>query len=197
MFRLTTLAALLLASTAATADQFSIKASATVASAADTLVLLVSPEQLNANPQLEAISKQENFKAAHGATLTWLAPSSPYSQYQRVVLLGTGDTVKLTPYQASLLGATAARTLKGSAASSIQLDASLISAPFSQSELLAQLSHGVDLASYTFTRYHSDKKPEAVRQLHLLSNAAKCSRAAFSAVGGTKRRRKTGARSHQ
>ena len=170
MFRLSAIAALLLASTAATADQFTIKASASIASSADTLVLLVSPDQLNANPQLEAISQQENFKASHGSTLTWLAPSSPYSQYKRVLLLGTGDTEKLTPYQASLLGATAARTLKSSAANTIQLDASLIKAPFSQSELLAQLSHGVDLASYTFTRYHSAKKPETVRQLHLLSN---------------------------
>jgi len=170
MFRLTAIAALLLASTAATADQFTIKASSAIASNADTLVLLISPDQLDANPQLEAISKQENFKAAHGTTLTWLAPASPYSQYQRVLLLGTGETEKLTPYQASLLGAAAARTLKGSAASIIQLDTSLINTPFSQTELLAQLSHGVDLASYTFSRYHSDKKPETVRNLHLLSN---------------------------
>lgn len=170
MFRLTAIAALLLASTAATADQFTIKASSAIASNADTLVLLISPDQLDANPQLEAISKQENFKAAHGSTLTWLAPASPYSQYQRVLLLGTGETEKLTPYQASLLGATTARTLKGSAASIIQLDTSLINTPFSQSELLAQLSHGVDLASYTFSRYHSEKKAETVRNLHLLSN---------------------------
>lgn len=170
MFRLSSIAALLLASSAAVADNFTITASSSVAQAADTLVLLVSPEQLNANPQLDAISKQENFKAGHGNTLTWLAPAAPYSQYQRVLLLGTGDTSKLTPYQASLLGATAARSLKGSAARSIQLDASLITTPFSQAELLAQLSHGVDLASYTFTRYHSDKKTETVRNLHLLAN---------------------------
>lgn len=171
MFRLSAIAAILAASCsfAAVADQFQIKASSSIASNADTLVLLVSPEQLNANPQLEAISKQENFTAGHGKTLSWLAPAAPYSQYQRVLLLGTGDSSKLTPYQASLLGATAARTLKSSAASTIQLDASLIQAPIGQAELLAQISHGVDLASYTFTRYHSDKKQPTVRNLHLLT----------------------------
>lgn len=171
MFRLSAIAAILAASCSftAVADQFNIKASNTIATAADTLVLLVSPDQLTANPQLEAISKQENFTAAHGKTLSWLAPSAPYSQYQRVLLLGTGDTAKLTSYQASLLGATAARTLKGSSASSIQLDASLIQAPIGQAELLAQISHGVDLASYTFSRYHSDKKPQKVLNLHLLT----------------------------
>lgn len=169
MFRLTTIAALLLASSAASAEQFTVKTNSTVAANADTLVLLVSPENLNANPQLEAISKQENFSAGHGKTLTWLAPTSPYSQYQRVVLLGTGDTAKLTPYQASLLGATTARTLKGSAANTIQVDATLLNLPFSQAEFLAQVSHGIDLASYTFSRYHTDKKAETVRTVHLLS----------------------------
>lgn len=169
MFRLTTIAALLLASTAASAEQFTVKTNSTVAANADTLVLLVSPENLNANPQLEAISKQEKFTAGHGKTLTWLAPASPYSQYQRVVLLGTGDTAKLTPYQASLLGATTARTLKGSAASTIQVDASLLNLPFSQAEFLAQVSHGIDLASYTFSRYHTEQKAETVRTVHLLS----------------------------
>lgn len=171
MFRLSAIAAILAASCSfsAIADQFQVKASSSIAPTADTLVLLVSPDQLNANPQLEAISKQENFSAAHGKTLNWLAPASPYSQYQRVLLLGTGDSAKLTPYQASLLGATAARSLKGSAANTIQLDASLIKAPIGQAELLAQISHGVDLASYTFTRYHTNKQTPKVRQLHMLS----------------------------
>lgn len=171
MFRLSAIAAILAASCSfvAIADQFQVKASSSIAPTADTLVLLVSPDQLNANPQLEAISKQENFSAAHGKTLNWLAPASPYSQYQRVLLLGTGDSAKLTPYQASLLGATAARSLKGSAANTIQLDASLIKAPIGQAELLAQISHGIDLASYTFTRYHTNKQTPKVRQLHMLS----------------------------
>lgn len=170
MFRLSALAALLLASYSANADQFTIQPNHSAVSNADTLVLLVSPEQLNANPQLEAISKQEHFTAAQGKTLNWLAPAAPYSQYQRVLLVGTGDSTKLTPYQASLLGATTARALKGTAASTVQLDASLIQPTIGQTELLAQLSHGVNLASYTFSRLKSNSQPETVRQLHLLSS---------------------------
>lgn len=169
MFRLSTLAALLLSSYCANADQFTIKTSDTIANNADTLVLLVSPEQLNTNPQLAAISTQERFTAAHGKTLSWLAPAAPYQQYQRVLLVGTGDTTKLTAYQASLLGATTARALKGSAANNIQLDTSLITAPINQAELQAQLSHGIDLASYTFSRYQSASQAETQRDLHLLS----------------------------
>lgn len=169
MFRLSTLAALLLATYSANADQFTIKASANVAHSADTLLLLVSPDQLNTNPQLAAISKQENFSAEHGKTLTWLAPAAPYAQYQRVVLVGAGESELLTPYQVSLLGSTVAHSLLNSAAHTIQLDSTLLQSAIAQPELLAQLSHGINLASYTFNRYHTDDEPEKIRNIYLLS----------------------------
>ena len=170
MFRFTAVATLLLASFSSQAGQFTIKTTNTISNTADTLLLLVSPEQLTSNPQIAAISKQENFTATHGKTLTWLAPGTPYSQYQRVLLMGTGETKKLTAYQASLLGAASVRSLEGSAASNIQLDASLISPAIGQAEFLAQFSHGVNLSSYTFDRYLSEKKAAPQRNLYLLSS---------------------------
>ncbi|MBV2128528.1 leucyl aminopeptidase [Arsukibacterium indicum] len=173
MFRLTAVATLLLASFASQAGPFTIKTTSTIADNADTLILLVGPEQLNTNPQLAAISQQENFTAKHAKTLTWLSPAAPYAQFKRVVLMGTGEPEKLSAYQASLLGAAAARSLKDSAASNIQLDASMIDPAIGQAEFLAQFSHGVDLSSYTFDRYLSDKKTAPERNLFLLSSNKK------------------------
>lgn len=139
---------------------------------ADTLVVLVSPEQLKqpsaAVLQHKAVQhaiKTADFKAKKAAQLDILAEVDGYN---RVVLLGTGQADALTAAQINHLGAEIAAWLKKDQASSFAVDTSAIKTSFSQADFAAQLAHGIELRSYSFDRYFTKKKADKAKKLEIL-----------------------------
>jgi leucyl aminopeptidase len=139
---------------------------------ADTLVLLVSPEQL-VNPssavlQNKAVQhaiKTAGFDAKPAAQLDILAEVAGYN---RVLLLGTGDAKQLTAAQSNNLGADIAAWMKKDKASAFTLDTSAVQTALSHADFAAQLAHGVELRSYSFDRYFSKNKMEPAKKLEIL-----------------------------
>ena len=151
---------------------------------ADTLVLLVSPEQLaqssSAVLQHKAIQhaiKTAEFKAKKAAQLDVLAEVAGYN---RVVLLGTGEPEDLTAATSNNLGADIAAWMKKDNASSFTVDTAAVQSALSNADFAAQLAHGIELRSYRFDRYFTKNQVEKAKKLEILVTDEKAAQRQFS-----------------
>lgn len=139
---------------------------------ADTLVLLVSPEQLTQSSsailQHKAVQhaiKTVGFEAKNAAQLDILVEVAGYN---RVVLLGTGEPKELTAAISNNLGADIAAWVKKDKARSFTVDTSSLQSALSNADFAAQLAHGIELRSYSFDRYFSKNKAGETKKLEIL-----------------------------
>ncbi len=138
---------------------------------ADTLVLLVSPEQLTQSSailQHKAVQhaiKTVGFEAKNAAQLDILVEVAGYN---RVVLLGTGEPKELTAAISNNLGADIAAWVKKDKARSFTVDTSALQSALSNADFAAQLAHGIELRSYSFDRYFSKNKAGETKKLEIL-----------------------------
>lgn len=127
---------------------------------ADTQVLLVSPDSLQQqrhpllqDARVQQAIKAEQFGGQQGKKLELLAPTAGVS---RLLLLGTGDSSKLTAAKSNNLGGELTSYLQSkSQLSNVSIDASAVA------EHAASVAQGIDLRSYQFTKYHSRNKAKA------------------------------------
>lgn len=134
------------------------------ASAADTQVLLVSPDSLQQqrhpllqDDRVQRAIKAEQFAGQQGKKLELLAPTAGVS---RLLLLGTGDSGKLTAAASNSLGGElAGYLLSKNQLSNISVDASAMA------EHAAALAQGIDLRTYQFSKYQTRKKAKAELEL--------------------------------
>jgi leucyl aminopeptidase len=130
------------------------------ATTADTQVLLVSPDSLKQqrhpllqDARVQQAIKAEQFGGQQGKKLELLAPTAGVS---RLLLLGTGDSSKLTAAKSNSLGGELTGYLQSkSQLSNVSIDASAVA------EHAASVAQGIDLRSYQFTKYHSRNKAKA------------------------------------
>jgi leucyl aminopeptidase len=147
-----------LAAQAATSISFSQQATA-----ADTQVLLVSPDSLKQqhpllqDPRVQQAIKAEQFTAQHGKKLELLAPTAGVS---RLLLLGTGDTAKLTAAKTNTLGGDLTAYLQGkSSLTQVIIDARVLA------QHAPAFAQGIELRSYKFDKYQT--RATAAKDLQL------------------------------
>lgn len=124
---------------------------------ADTQILLVSPDSLQQqrhsllqDARVQQAVKAEQFNAQHGKKLELLAPTAGVS---RLLLVGTGDSSKLTAAKSNSLGGELTGYLQSkSQLSKVSIDASAVA------EHAAALAQGIDLRAYQFAKYHTRNK---------------------------------------
>lgn len=146
----------------------------------DTLVLLVSENAvaqqqhpLLKDATVQKIIQQEKFSGKHGKKLEILYP---VLGYQRVLLLGVGDSSKLTQTKTTELGAEFAAYLDKSHAEKISVDAT----QFPTSELTAWFGQGVELRSYRFEKYKTKTAPKKLPQLEMVVKDVSATQQALS-----------------
>lgn len=134
----------------------------------DTLVLLVSESSLKQpqhpvlkDPAVQKVIQQEKFKASSGNRLEILAPGLGY---QRVMLLGAGDSSKLTQIKAAELGADVSAYLDKSHAEKISVDTTVLA----DATTSAAFGQGIELRSYRFDKYKTKARSEQSRQVELV-----------------------------
>lgn len=148
----------------------------------DSLALIVTASELAkaegvlADPAVQHAVKAAEFKASAGATLELLAPVAGYN---RVVLLGAGEAEKLTPFKAAELGASLAAYLSKSPTTHLTVDTNAVTPSFGQANWVAQLAHGFELRSYSFTKYKSDKKSEKKQTVEFISGDEEAAERAY------------------
>ncbi len=144
----------------------------------DTLVLLVAENSLQHHPQLndvtvQKIVQQEKFTGKNGKKLEILAPMLGYS---RLLLLGTGDTTKLTQADITELGADIGAYLAKSNAEKVRVDTTVLK----DASASAWLAQGVELRSYRFDKYKTKAKEDKNQQVELVVRDINASQKALS-----------------
>lgn len=175
--RLLITVSMLLLSFVASATPFDVRFTEQATPAADTLVLLAGNNTPLQDEQLRQLAQSENFSAATGQSLQWLAPAAPYQSYKRVLVLGAGNATEHSTHSAAALGAELAKQLGGSAAQQVVVDASQINSSLADTELAAQLAFGATLSAYRFEQYKSNAAVQTQRQLtFVVANAKEAQR---------------------
>lgn len=131
---------------------------------ADTLVLFYGKGQANkdfarfdksTNGQLSRTLEVAKFKGDFNKFVTVLAPNN--KNYDRIVVVGTGDKPlsqqKLTKLGGNLSGKLKSKSIKRISVASDDLVGKDVNAA-------AYFAHGVNLRSYTFDKYHKEKRAE-------------------------------------
>ncbi|MFN6971818.1 MAG: leucyl aminopeptidase [Rheinheimera sp.] len=152
----------------------------TKASSDDTLVVLVSENALKQQQHpifkdqtVQKIIEREKFKGDNGKKLEILAP---VFGYQRVLLLGAGDSSKLTQVKTTDLGAELAAYLHKSHAEKVSVDISAL--PSAESS--AWFGQGIELRSYRFDKYKTKAEPKKSPKVELVVNDVKATQQALS-----------------
>jgi leucyl aminopeptidase len=146
----------------------------------ETLILLVSEDSLKRqqhpllkDPTVQKVIQQEKFSASSGKKLELLAPPLGY---QRVLLLGAGDSTKLSQVKAAELGADVAAYLDKSHAQNVSVDTTAL--PSAESS--AWFGQGIELRSYRFDKYKTKAEPKKSAQVELVVNDVKATQQALS-----------------
>jgi len=124
--------------------------------------------------------KAAKFEGKKDSTLDIVAPAKIGAG--RIVVIGAGDTEKLTPLDAQLLGGAATGQLKAAKAKTAALIADLGGKPaLSPAELAVNLAYGARLRDYSFSKYKMKKKDEApeIASLAVVSEETAAARKAF------------------
>ena len=167
MRKLLTISGLLL-SFASMATGFEVNFTSNAVDNSDTLLLLSASNTPLVQDELKQLAENENFKGNPGQHLSYLKPASPFSSYQRVLVLGVGNAAVHNANKAAELGADIARLLSKSAAKQVVIDASQINSSLIDIELAAQLAFGANLASYQFNHYKSKPSANALPSLNFI-----------------------------
>lgn len=146
----------------------------------ETLVLLVSEgaftqqqHPLFKDATVQKIIQQEKFSGKHGKKLEILAP---VSGYQRVLLLGAGDSNKLNQVIATELGAELAAYLDKSHAEKVTVDTTTLSSAAAS----AWFGQGIELRSYRFEKYKTKAESKKPQQVELVVSDLKATQQALS-----------------
>ncbi|HCU65061.1 MAG TPA: leucyl aminopeptidase [Rheinheimera sp.] len=136
-------------------------------------LLLVSEQSLSQNehPQLQdALAKawlsSEKFTGKKGAQLELRLGNAPT---QRLVLLGLGDSSKLSHSDILTLGADAAAVLAKNDSNTASIDTSALTQSSADAAKVATFAQGLELRSYRFDKYKSKNSKTALSQVHLLA----------------------------
>lgn len=146
----------------------------------ETLILIVSENSLKQqqhpllkDPTVQKVIQQEKFNASTGKKVELLA--APLG-YQRVMLLGAGDSTKLSQAKAAELGADVAAYLDKSHAKNVSVDITALPT----AEVSAWVGQGIELRSYRFDKYKTKAEPKKSTQVELVVNDVKATQQALS-----------------
>ncbi|WP_440053102.1 leucyl aminopeptidase [Pseudoalteromonas sp. T1lg65] len=129
---------------------------------ANTLVVFQAAEQnaelgfldKDTRKQLSRAIKSQDFAGEYGSTLELLAPID--SDYERILLVGLGDTNVLGASEMAKLGGNIHAHLETKKAADVALAFDGIKGLLPNSELAAQFAHGANLRDYTFEVYKKE-----------------------------------------
>ena len=150
------------ASAVASAENFTFESS--VNTSTDTLVLFHAKDKASSpfkefdaktNGQLAKAIKAADFSGSYGAMVEVLAPIN--IDYQRVVIVGTGDKA-LTKNKATKLGGNLSGKLEKDYIKSITVAADGLGE--NNAETAALIAHGINLRAYRFDEYRKEKRQE-------------------------------------
>lgn len=136
-----------------------------------TRVLLVSEQSLQQkeHPQLrDAVATawldSEKFTGQKGAQLELRLSHAPA---EKVVLLGLGDSSKLSHSDILSLGADAAAVLRKNDVSTASIDTAALTQNSGDADKVATFAQGLELRAYRFDKYKSKNTTTALSQIHL------------------------------
>ncbi|WP_133405314.1 leucyl aminopeptidase [Parashewanella tropica] len=129
----------------------------------DTLVIFYGEKRENTqfadfdkqtNGQLSKALKAADFKGSYSSTVEILAPNN--INYQRVVIIGTGDKA-LSKSQATKLGGNLSGKLEQKQIKTVTVAADDLA---NNAETAAQIAHGINLRAYRFEQYYKQKRAD-------------------------------------
>ncbi|MEI5638756.1 MULTISPECIES: leucyl aminopeptidase [unclassified Pseudoalteromonas] len=158
----TRLSALALALTSATAAQAANIEFNTKLVDADALVIFQAGESTtdldfldrDTRKQLERAIAAEKFKGGYGKTLEVLAPVD--SDYERIYLVGVGDSEQLNASKMTKLGGNLHAKFEAKELAHVALAFDTLNGELENAELAAQFAHGANLRDHTFEVYKKE-----------------------------------------
>lgn len=134
--------------------------------------------------QLKRAIKTESFSGKYGKTVEVIAPTD--SKYDRILVVGLGDSAELTSAKMAKLGGNIHAALEAKKVTNASIALDSIKGKSSNSELAAQFAHGANLRDYTFEVYKKEpqilnvtyqidvaNKKEATKRYQTLANIEK------------------------
>lgn len=138
---------------------------------AQTTLLLVSEQSLQQNehaqlqePAAKAWLESEKFNGKKGSQLELRLASAPGA---RLLLLGIGDSHKLSHSDIVALGADATAMLEKTSSTGLSIDTSALTQHSADAAKVAAFAQGVELRSYRFSKYKSKSEAKLPTKIQL------------------------------
>ncbi|MEI6858832.1 MAG: leucyl aminopeptidase [Shewanella sp.] len=149
---------------------------------ADTIVVFQAKELVSSD--LARLNKLSNQQISNALTLQDFTGDSKQIveilmpngiKAKRLLVIGLGDTTKMSPGQVNKLGASITAHLSKNSTEGIEIFTAGISDLSSNASFASELAHGINLRAYKFDKYLSEKKPAEKNYTIKVSKPAKAS----------------------